>query len=79
MKQKNDYILEIKMRVTKARSFIKSMTYRVFGTLTSWAVVYVITGKGSLATLIAFWETIVKVAVYYWHERIWDKMQWGRK
>ena len=67
------------MRVTKKRSFLKSWTYRVFGTLTSWAVVFIITGKGSLATLVAFWETVVKIAVYYWHERIWDKISWGRK
>ena len=67
------------MKVTKARSFTKSLSYRIFGTLTSWAVVYAVTGKGSLATLIAFWETVVKIAVYYWHERVWDKIKWGRK
>ena len=67
------------MKVTKQRSFTKSLSYRIFGTLTSWAVVYVITGKGSLATLVAFLETVVKVAVYYWHERIWDRVQWGRR
>lgn len=67
------------MKVTKSRSFVKSWTYRIFGTLTSFIVVYIITGKGSLATLIAFWETILKVFVYYWHERVWDKIQWGRK
>jgi uncharacterized membrane protein len=67
------------MKVTKNRSFVKSLTYRVFGTITSWAVVYVITNKGNLATLIAFWETVVKVVVYYWHERVWDKISWGRK
>ena len=66
------------MRVSKSRSFTKSLSYRVFGTLTSWAVVYAITNKGSLATLIAFWETVVKVVVYYWHERVWDKISWGR-
>lgn len=66
------------MKVTKQRSFIKSLSYRIFGTLTSFAVVYVITGKGSLATLIAFWETVVKVGVYYYHERVWDKISWGR-
>ena len=67
------------MKVTKSRSFTKSLSYRIFGTVTSFAVVYVITGKGGLATLIAFWETIVKVGVYYWHERVWDKISWGRK
>lgn len=67
------------MKVTKSRSFVKAWTYRVLGTLTSFAVVYVITGKGSLATLIAFWETVLKIGVYYWHERLWDRIQWGRK
>ena len=67
------------MKVTKQRSFAKAWTYRIFGTLTSFLVVYAITHKGSLSALIAFWETIVKVGVYYWHERVWDKIQWGRK
>lgn len=67
------------MNVTKARSFIKSLSYRIFGTLSSWVVVYVITHKGSLATLVAFWETIVKIYIYYIHERIWNRIQWGRK
>ena len=67
------------MKVTKSRSFVKSWTYRIFGTLTSFLVVYAITHKGSLSALIAFWETILKVGVYYWHERIWNKIQWGRK
>ena len=66
------------MKVTKARSFTKSLSYRVFGTLSSFLVAYAITGKGSLSALIAFWETIVKVGIYYWHERIWDKIRWGR-
>ena len=75
---KKDSTLGASMKVTKSRSFAKSLSYRVFGTLSSFAVVYVITGKGSLATLIAFWETVVKVAIYYWHERVWDKIRWGR-
>jgi len=67
------------VKVTKARSFTKSLSYRIFGTLSSFAVAYAITGNGSLSALIAFWETLVKVGIYYWHERIWDKISWGRK
>jgi uncharacterized membrane protein len=66
------------MKVTKARSFVKSLSYRIFGTLSSFLVVYVITHKGTLSALIAFWETVVKVGIYYWHERIWNKIKWGR-
>jgi len=67
------------MKVTRARSFTKSLSYRIFGTLSSFVVVYVITGKAKLSALIAFWETVLKVGIYYWHERIWDKIKWGRK
>lgn len=67
------------MKVTKARSFVKSLSYRIWGTLSSWAVVYVITGKGSLATLVAFWETVIKVVIYYLHERVWNGIGWGRR
>lgn len=67
------------MNVTKSRSFVKAWSYRVFGTITSFIVVYIITKEIALSTIIAFWETILKVGVYYWHERIWNKIHWGRK
>jgi uncharacterized membrane protein len=67
------------MKVTRARSFIKSVSYRVFGTLSSFVVVYALTGKAKLSALIAFWETVLKIGIYYWHERIWDKIKWGRR
>jgi uncharacterized membrane protein len=67
------------MKVTKSRSLVKAFSYRVFGTLTSWAVVFVITGEGTLAVIIALWETVIKVVVYYWHERVWNFISWGRK
>lgn len=67
------------MRVTRTRSFVKSLSYRIFGTFSSFAVVYVITRKATLSAAIALWEMVLKVIIYYWHERIWDKIAWGRK
>lgn len=67
------------MKVTRSRSFIKALSYRVWGTLTSFVVVLVLTGSAELSGLIAFWETMVKIAVYYVHERGWNFIQWGRK
>jgi len=67
------------MTVTKARSFAKALSYRILGTLSSVAVAYVITKNASLSVTIAFWETVVKVFIYYAHERGWNKIQWGRK
>ena len=62
------------MNVTRSRSFVKAWSYRVFGTITSFIVVYIITKEIALSTIIAFWETLLKVGVYYWHERIWNKI-----
>ena len=67
------------MKVTKTRSFIKALSYRIWGTLSSVAVAYVITKNVSLSITIAFWETVVKVFIYYAHERGWNYIQWGRK
>ena len=67
------------MTVTKARSFVKALSYRIWGTLSSVAVAYVITKNATLSVTIAFWETVVKVFIYYAHERGWNYIQWGRK
>ena len=67
------------MKVTKTRSFVKALSYRIWGTLSSVAVAYVITKNVSLSVTIAFWETVVKVFIYYAHERGWNYIQWGRK
>ena len=67
------------MTVTKSRSFVKALSYRIWGTLSSVAVAYVITKNASLSVTIAFWETVVKVFIYYAHERGWNKIKWGRK
>jgi len=66
------------MNVTKSRSITKAFSYRIWGTLSSFLVAYIITGKADLSALIAFWETVLKVYIYYVHERVWNKIQWGR-
>jgi uncharacterized membrane protein len=67
------------MKVTKTRSFVKALSYRIWGTLSSVVVAYVITKNVSLSITIAFWETVVKIFIYYAHERGWNYIQWGRK
>ena len=67
------------MTVTKIRSFAKALSYRIWGTLSSFIVVYIFTKNATLSGTIAFWETIVKIFIYYAHERGWNKVKWGRK
>lgn len=67
------------MNVTRSRSFVKALSYRIWGTVSSFVVAWIITGSAELSGLIAFWETVVKVGIYYVHERGWNFIQWGRK
>ena len=67
------------MKVTKTRSFVKALSYRIWGRLSSVVVAYVITKNASLSITIAFWETVVKIFIYYAHERGWNYIKWGRK
>jgi len=67
------------LKVTKARSLVKALSYRVWGTLSSFVVAYVLTKNATLSGAIAFWETVVKVFIYYAHERGWNYIQWRRK
>ena len=67
------------MKVTKSRSLVKALSYRIWGTLSSVVVAYAITKNAAISVTIAFWETVVKVFIYYAHERGWNMIQWGRK
>jgi uncharacterized membrane protein len=66
------------MMVTKARSLTKAISYRIFGTLASFGITYAITHKGNLAALAAFLDIVIKICIYYVHERVWNKIKWGR-
>ena len=66
------------MSVTKTRSFIKAITWRATGTADTFLIALIITKKPFVAASIASVEVITKITLYYFHERIWNKIRWGR-
>ena len=60
------------------RSIIKAMTWRLIGTIDTLVVSYYITGKVSLAASIASVDFVTKLVLYFFHERIWNKIKWGK-
>jgi adenylylsulfate kinase len=54
------------------------MSWRVLATLTTVVLVFAFTGKLALAAGIGMIEVVAKLLIYYAHERIWDKISWGR-
>jgi len=67
------------MKVTKSRSALKAITWRVVGTLDTFVLSYFITHKAVTAASIAGFEVLTKTILYYFHERGWNNIQWGRQ
>ena len=62
----------------RTRSLVKSISWRLVGSLDTFILSYVITGKAHYAVSIMGAEAITKIVLYYFHERIWRRVSWGR-
>ena len=67
------------MWVSHARSLAKAISWRFFGNLISWIIIYELTHKAKLAFIASGIELVVKIVLYYYHERVWNKIKWGRE
>ena len=56
------------------RSVVKAISWRTVGTIDTIVVSYFITGNLVMATSIGSIEVITKMALYYFHERAWNKL-----
>ena len=64
---------------TNRRSVVKGLSWRVVATSTTTAIVYVFFDRLDLAIAAGMIETVLKVGLYWGHERIWHKIRWGRE
>jgi uncharacterized membrane protein len=63
---------------TAGRSLAKAISWRVTGTLDTFIISWIITGQIALAGGIALTEVITKVVLYWLHERVWNRVEWGK-
>jgi uncharacterized membrane protein len=56
-------------------SAAKAFSWRIIGTMDTLVISYVITGKAEVAFSIASIEVISKMILYYFHERVWEKVR----
>ena len=62
------------------RSVLKTITWRIIASLTTFALAYLFFGDISKATGLMAVEIVLKMALYYFHERVWFKYgNLGRK
>lgn len=82
MKNKNP---QNKIKVTRDRpikSIVKTITWRIIASATTFLLAFLffhgdpqVTEK---ATGIALAEMVIKMILYFFHERAWERLRWGR-
>lgn len=65
------------MKETNKRSIVKALTYRFWQSVNTFSISLVVTGKIDMAATIVSIEVVVKIFIYFFHERIWSKIRWG--
>ena len=66
------------MKDKTSRSFWKTISWRVIATLDTVIISYLITGSLKMAASIGSIEVVTKIFLYYYHERTWNKISFGR-
>lgn len=61
------------------RSIAKSLSWRVCALLITMAVSLIVTHKIAVALTIGSIDCTFKLLVYYGHERLWNRLSYGRK
>ena len=67
------------MREKRYRTLLKTISWRTTGTIDTFLVAYFITGQVGLAASISGVEVFTKMFLYYWHERAWNRVKYGKE
>lgn len=66
------------MAESSSRSLVKTFSWRITGSSATFLVSYIVSGDFSIAGTIAIAQLTVNTVLYFIHERIWNKINWGR-
>lgn len=67
----------IGVRDSKKRHMMKTVTWRLIGTLDTMILSWIISGDPITGVKIGFAEVITKMVLYYLHERTWYRINFG--
>jgi len=66
-------------RESNQRSIVKGISWRLIATTTTILIVYFFFDRLDLAIAAGMIETVLKVGLYWGHEKIWHRVHWGKK
>lgn len=62
----------------RRRSVAKALSWRVIAMVITALVAWFLTGEFAIALEIGLLDTLIKVGVYYGHERAWLRVPYGK-
>ena len=66
------------MSDTAKRSLVKTVSWRLTGSGATFVISYLIAGNFAVAGTIAMIQLVANTMLYFVHERIWNRIGWGR-
>jgi uncharacterized membrane protein len=63
---------------TTRRSLVKTISWRLTGSGATFLISYLIAGNFVVAGTIAFIQLVSNTILYFVHERVWNKIKWGK-
>jgi uncharacterized membrane protein len=60
------------------RSVLKALSWRLVASAVTVTVVWVVTGRVEVAAAVGAGDTMVKIFLYYLHERAWNRICLGQ-
>ena len=69
---------KVKSSEKPMRSIVKAVSWRVLGTIDTMIIAWFITGEIAMALSIGSIEVVTKMILYFFHERIWNVIKWGK-
>lgn len=68
----------VMMKERPYRSIAKAVSWRTVGTIDTILIAWLVVGKLEFAVTIGGVELFTKMALYYFHERAWNKIKFGK-
>lgn len=65
------------MTVQPKRHLAKAITWRILASITTFLIGWGVTGDMNFGMAIGVADVIIKIALYYFHERVWYHSRFG--
>lgn len=63
---------------TRRRSWAKAIVWRIIAFFVLGIITWLVTHNWGKTSLITITYQAIQVVLYYFHERCWDNVEWGR-